>query len=72
MIREWKRAIISEAVVMVGDGVSDLESKPEVDLFIGFGGVVARKAVQDGADAWITTMSDFGSIRLPGSTPSPA
>jgi phosphoserine phosphatase len=72
VIREWKRAILPEAVVMVGDGISDLESKPEVDLFIGYGGVVARKAVQEGADAWITTMSDFGSISLPGSTPSHA
>jgi phosphoserine phosphatase SerB len=68
VIREWKRAILPEAVVMVGDGVSDLEAKPEVDLFIGFGGVAARKAVQDGADAWITSMSDFGSIKLPRPT----
>jgi len=67
VIREWKRAIHPEAVVMVGDGVSDLESKLEVDLFIGFGGVIARKPVQEGADAWITAMSDFGSISLPGS-----
>ena len=26
----------------IGDGVSDLEAKPAVDLFIGFGGVVVR------------------------------
>ncbi|MCW1925332.1 HAD-IB family phosphatase [Luteolibacter arcticus] len=72
VIREWKRAILPESVVMVGDGISDLEAKPEVDLFIGFGGVVARKAVEEGADAWITDMSDFANIKLPGSDPFPA
>ncbi|MEK7949867.1 HAD-IB family phosphatase [Luteolibacter soli] len=72
VIREWKRAIHPEAVVMVGDGVSDLEAKPEVDLFIGFGGVAARKAVQEGAGAWITSMSAFSTIKLPGTASSPA
>ena len=28
--------------MMIGDGASDLATRPEVDLFIGFGGVVAR------------------------------
>ncbi|MCW1886476.1 HAD-IB family phosphatase [Luteolibacter flavescens] len=65
VIREWKDAMLPEVTVMVGDGISDLESKPEVDLFIGFGGVIARKAVEEGADAWLTNMSDFGSIKLP-------
>jgi phosphoserine phosphatase len=66
VIREWKRAMLPEVVVMVGDGVSDLETKPEVDLFVGFGGVVPRTAVQRGADAWLTCMSDFGKVMLPG------
>jgi len=30
-------------VVMVGDGVSDLETKSEVDLFIGYGGFTPGK-----------------------------
>src|SRR5207248_771810 len=34
----------------VGDGVSDLEAKPAVDLFIGFGGVVVRPRVKENAD----------------------
>jgi phosphoserine phosphatase len=65
IIREWKTALLPEAVVMVGDGVSDLESKPEVDLFIGFGGVVPRESVRKGADAWLTDMSEWPSLQLP-------
>jgi phosphoserine phosphatase len=59
IIREWKRALLPETVVMVGDGVSDLESKPAVDRFIGFGGVVQREAVRRDADIWLTDMSDL-------------
>ena len=38
----------------VGDGVTDLETKPAVDLFIGFGGVAVRDRVREGADVYIT------------------
>lgn len=68
IIRQWKQAMLPEVVVMMGDGVSDLEAKGEVDLFIGFGGVVAREAVRKGADAWVTRMADFGNVVLPGQT----
>lgn len=37
----------------VGDGVSDLETRPAVDLFIGFGGVQVRPRVRDNADIFI-------------------
>lgn len=37
----------------VGDGVSDLETKPVVDLFIGFGGVQVRSRVQQEADVYV-------------------
>lgn len=57
IIREWKAALLPERVVMIGDGVSDLETKPDVDLFIGFGGVVARAKVKEGADYWFSNMS---------------
>lgn len=59
VIREWRDATLPEAIVMLGDGVSDLESKPECDLFIGYGGVIERPAVKQGADQWIT---DFRTI----------
>jgi phosphoserine phosphatase len=43
--------------MMIGDGASDLATRPEVDLFIGFGGVVARQKVQDQADVFIRVNS---------------
>lgn len=39
------RAMHPGRVLMVGDGLSDLEARPGVDLFIGFGGVVYRPVV---------------------------
>ncbi|HYO75048.1 MAG TPA: HAD-IB family phosphatase [Thermoanaerobaculia bacterium] len=38
----------------VGDGVSDLETKPAVTRFIGFGGVARREKVEAGADIYVT------------------
>ncbi len=66
IIREWKDAMLPESVIMMGDGISDLEAKSETDLFIGFGGVVARPPVESGADTWITSLSDFENVALPG------
>jgi len=37
----------------VGDGASDLEAKPAVDRFIGFGGVVVRSLVKENADVFV-------------------
>jgi phosphoserine phosphatase len=44
---------------MVGDGVSDLESKSEVDQFIGFGRYVTRAAVKTRADAFIASLDEL-------------
>lgn len=66
IIREWKQAMLPQAVIMMGDGISDLEAKNEVDLFIGFGGVVSRPAVEKGAGAWITRLSEIANVDLPG------
>lgn len=63
IIREWKNAMLPERCVMMGDGVSDLETKPDVDVFIGFGGVVARAKVEKGCDYWLTDLSDRGVVR---------
>lgn len=38
----------------VGDGVSDLETKPVVDLFIGFGGVHTRPRVKENAEVYVS------------------
>lgn len=37
----------------VGDGVTDLDTRPVVDLFIGFGGVAVRPKVKESADVYI-------------------
>lgn len=62
VIREWKRAMLPERVVMVGDGVSDLETTEEVDMFVGFGGVVERERVRAGADHWVSGAMDVARL----------
>ena len=50
------RAIVSRAKgasAFVGDGVSDLETNPVVDLFIGFGGVHMRERVKENAEVYV-------------------
>jgi phosphoserine phosphatase len=43
--------------LMVGDGASDLATRPVVDLFVGFGGVVAREKVRREADVFVQANS---------------
>jgi len=47
------RARSKGKAAFVGDGVSDLEARPAVDLFIGFGGVHTRPRVRDNADVFV-------------------
>jgi phosphoserine phosphatase len=58
IINEWKRATLPARVVMIGDGISDLETKPDVDVMVGFGGVFSRKKVKAGADVWAESFTD--------------
>lgn len=44
-------------IAFVGDGVTDLEAKSVVNVFIGFGGVVEREVVKANADIYITDAS---------------
>lgn len=44
-------------MAFVGDGITDLETKPHVARFVGFGGVVTRDAVRAGADYFTATPS---------------
>lgn len=62
VIREWRSAILPQRVAMIGDGVSDLETLPDVDTFIGFGGVVQRPKVRDGAPHWIGEISQLDMV----------
>lgn len=48
------RARSKGRAAFVGDGVSDLEARPAVDLFIGFGGVAVRQRVKENADVYVT------------------
>ena len=43
--------------LMVGDGASDLATRGEVDLFVGFGGVVSRAKVKAGSDVFVEVNS---------------
>ncbi len=56
-----KRAHGYEPLVMIGDGVTDMEARPPADLFIGYGGIAARAPVQAGADWYVT---EFQPLRL--------
>jgi phosphoserine phosphatase len=51
-----------ERIVMIGDGVSDLETKPAVDLFVGFGRYVARERVRREASAFIHSFAELGPL----------
>lgn len=62
IIREWKQATRPARVVMIGDGISDLETKSDVDLMVGFGGIVAREKVRRGAGVWWEDYADPGVI----------
>ena len=61
-IGELKAELQPERIVMVGDGVSDLETKPVVDLFVGFGRYTARAKVKAGAHAFITSLGELPAL----------
>jgi phosphoserine phosphatase len=46
-------------VIAVGDGVSDLETRDEVDLFVGFGRYAERPAVKAGADRFVHRLDEI-------------
>jgi len=62
VVRRLKRELSPERVVAVGDGVSDLETKPEVNLFVGFGRYVARERVRREADRFILSLEELLSL----------
>lgn len=63
-VSSGKPAIVQELAqgkhgrrLMVGDGASDLATRGVVDLFVGYGGVVARQRVRDEADVFVSSKS---------------
>lgn len=57
IVRTLKQEFRPTRVVAVGDGVSDLETKDDVDLFVGFGRYAERAKVKAGAHAFIRELS---------------
>jgi phosphoserine phosphatase len=47
----------SRRSMLIGDGMSDLAARPAIDLMVGFGGVVVRQGVLNGADVFIKVNS---------------
>ncbi|MFC5051654.1 HAD-IB family phosphatase [Rubritalea spongiae] len=62
IIRQLKAEFSPEKIIMVGDGVSDLETQSEVDNFIGYGGYTPREKVQAGADHFIYKLDELLEI----------
>lgn len=63
-VSKGKSRIISELAgdtpgrrIMIGDGVSDLAAKEQVDLFIGYGGVLARDKVKAESEVFVSACS---------------
>jgi phosphoserine phosphatase len=56
MLRLW-RGDIAGAVMMVGDGVTDLETQHVADIFVAYAGVVSRAAVVAAADFVVRSAS---------------
>ena len=52
--------------LMIGDGASDLAAQDAVDLFVGYGGVVAREALLDGSEVFIHSESLAPVLALAG------
>jgi len=46
-------------VIMVGDGVTDMQARPPAAAFIGYGGVAEREAVMEGADWFVRDFADL-------------
>jgi len=44
-------------MAFVGDGITDLETAPVVERFVGFGGVESRSAVREAAQYWVDAPS---------------
>lgn len=62
LIAALRAELSPERVVMVGDGASDLETAPEVDLFVGFGGYVTREKVKREAKAFVTSLAAIPAL----------
>ena len=56
IVEQWRNEVYG-ALMMVGDGVTDLEASEVADVFVAYAGVAARDAVVTAADVVITSAS---------------
>jgi phosphoserine phosphatase len=70
-IRDLKSRFGYAPLIMVGDGVTDLEARPPADGFIGYGGIVVREKVKAGADWFVTDFTELiAALDVPGGSRS--
>lgn len=62
IIAQLKNELQPEQTVMVGDGISDLETQGKVDLFIGFGRYARRDRVAAEADHFVTSLDAIPAL----------
>lgn len=63
-ILQLKEELNPERTVMVGDGISDLETVSVVDLFVGFGGYVQRPRVRESAPVFIHRLDELSAYLI--------
>lgn len=61
-ILQIKSELNPERIIMVGDGISDLETRDLVDLFVGFGRYVERPKVKAGSSHFIRSLSEITAL----------
>ena len=59
IIKELIKSYKATTTIMVGDGVSDLETQGVASLFIGYGGLVERASVKDKAEQYVYKLEDI-------------
>ncbi len=59
IIEKLKAEYSPERIIMVGDGVSDLETKSNVDMFVGYGKYTDRQKVREESDHFIYSLADL-------------
>lgn len=64
IIAQLKAELAPTQIVMVGDGISDLETRSEVDTFIGFGRYADREKVRAEADHFVLALDDIPALIL--------
>jgi len=62
IVAQLRKKYHPERIIMVGDGISDLETKPEVDQFIGFTRYGTRSKVTQEADLCISALAELADI----------